>query len=139
MRVFIVEDSAALRERLSRIISSLQNVEVIGSADNARDSISKIREMKPDTVILDIRLNSSTGYDVLRSVKPQAQSPFVIVLTNYPFLPYRRKYIEAGADYFFDKSTELDHLVQTLRHLAKIARPPVSIFSQPMPFNTRNA
>jgi DNA-binding NarL/FixJ family response regulator len=117
MRVFIVEDSQALRERLNRTISSIPRIEVIGFADNARDALERIPKAKPDAVVLDIRLNESSGFEVLSVLKSQMPSPTVIVLTNYPYPQYRARYMQAGADYFFDKSTEIDQVVRVLQSL----------------------
>ena len=122
MRVFIVEDSTALRERLSRIVASIQGTQVVGFAPEANDAIVQIRQLKPDVVILDIRLQYSTGFQVLREVKnssASADTPTIIVLTNYPYPQYRKKYLDAGADYFFDKSTEIDQVLQVLKRLGK--------------------
>jgi DNA-binding NarL/FixJ family response regulator len=117
MRVFIVEDSDALRERLNRAISSLPHVEVIGSADNAMDAVAQIPKASPDVVILDIRLNQSSGFQVLRDLKTETTRPTIIVLTNYPYPQYRTRYLQAGADYFFDKSTGMDQVVHVLESL----------------------
>lgn len=117
MRVFIVEDSQALRERLSRTISSIPGVEVIGFADNAVDALERIPQGKPDVLVLDIRLRDSRGFDVLSSIKLQMPSPTVIVLTNFPYPQYRARYMQAGADYFFDKSTEIDQVVRVLQSM----------------------
>ncbi len=68
-------------------------------------------------VILDIRMSDGSGIDVLPEIKKGNQSPLVIVLTNYPYPQYRRKCIEAGADFFFDKSTEFDKVTEVLRHM----------------------
>lgn len=119
MKVYIVEDSAALRERLARIIASIPDVVVSGFATNAQEAVAQIREQKPDAVVLDIRLSASTGFDVLRVLHTLPGRPRVIVLTNYPYPQYRKKYIEAGADYFFDKSTEIDQVMQVLQSLAE--------------------
>lgn len=119
MRVFIVEDSEALRVRLSRTISSIPHVEVVGFADNAVDALERISKTKPDAIVLDIHLKSSTGYQVLHGLKAQMPSPTIIVLTNYPYPQYRARYLQAGADYFFDKSNEIDQVVTTLRTLQR--------------------
>jgi len=124
MKVFIVEDSEALRERLSRAISSIPHVEVIGFADNAPDALDRIAKANPNLVILDIRLNSSTGFEVLREIKARTPGPTAIVLTNYPYPQYRTRYLQAGADYFFDKSTELDQAVGVIQSLAHQVSPP---------------
>lgn len=118
MKVFIVEDSEALRERLSRTISSIPQVEVIGYADNAPEAMDRIAKAKPHLVILDVRLNASSGFEVLRELKANKTAPTAIVLTNYPYPQYRSRYLQAGADYFFDKSTELDQAVSVIQALA---------------------
>jgi DNA-binding NarL/FixJ family response regulator len=122
MRVFVVEDSVALRERLSRIILSLPNVDIVGHAEAAAPAIEEIQNLKPDTVVLDIRLKQGTGIEVLEAIKATRPSPSVIVLTNYPYPQYRQRCLDAGADYFFDKSWQIDEVVATLRELSRKSR-----------------
>lgn len=113
----MVENSGPIRERLTRVISGLRGVHVVGYAGSASEAISGIQEAKPDVVTLDILLDQGTGYDVLEKVKSPSAPPVVIVLTNFPYPQYRTKYIQGGADYFFDKSTELDSVVGVLKKL----------------------
>lgn len=113
----MVENSQALRDRLARILSALQGVRVVGYAGSAAEAIEGIQEAKPDVVTLDILLDKGTGYDVLEKIKTPSLSPIVIVLTNYPYPQYRAKYLQGGADYFFDKSTELDSVLGVLKTL----------------------
>ncbi len=117
MKVFIVENSASLQERLGRLLSDLGGVRIVGYAATASDAVEKIRETSPAVVILDIRLDQGTGFEVLEKVKLPRQGPIVIVLTNYPYPQYRDKCLGAGADYFFDKSTELDAVLGVLNTL----------------------
>jgi DNA-binding NarL/FixJ family response regulator len=117
MKVLIVENSPSLRERMERIFSGLRGVRVVGCAATAAEAAEKIRETEPDVITLDIRLDEGTGYDVLEEVKLLIQRPKVIVFTNYPDPRYRAKYLQAGADYFFDKSTELDSVLGVLNTL----------------------
>ena len=118
INVFIVEDSAILRERLDRTISDIPHVTIVGSADNASGAIEQLTDTQPDVIILDIHLRQSSGFQVLQQVKSHTHSPCVIVLTNYSYPQYRAKYMQAGADYFFDKSVEMDQMVQVIKTLA---------------------
>ena len=68
-------------------------------------------------MILDIRMPGGSGIDVLREIKKGNQPPLVMVLTNYPYPQYHRKYIDAGADFFFDKSTEFEKVTEVLKQL----------------------
>lgn len=123
MNVFIVENSKSLRDRLSVILSGLAGVQVVGHAATAVEAVEKIGETAPDVVILDIRLDEGTGYDVLEKIKGPDGHPVVLVLTNYPYPQYRAKYISAGADFFFDKSTELDSALDVLKNLGEKGPP----------------
>lgn len=117
MNVFVVEDSSLLRERLIRTLTSIKGVQVTGYADTAEEATQLIQKLAPDAVILDIRLRQGTGFQVLQAVKARGQPPVIIVLTNFAYPQYRKKYLDAGADYFFDKSNEFDQVVIVLNKI----------------------
>lgn len=114
MNLFIVENSNYLRERLTQLVSRRRDVQVIGHAGTARDAVEHIQRLKPDVVLLDIRLDQGNGLDVLKQLNVRGHSPVFIVLTNYAYPQYRERFMSSGADYFYDKSTELELMLQTL-------------------------
>ncbi len=120
MKVFIVDDSAFIRERLRIMVSELKEVEVIAQAKDPQEAIEGIQKLKPDVVILDIRMPGGSGIDVLKNIKKNRNPPQVIMLTNYPYPQYRKKCNDAGADYFLDKSTEFEKVTEILSSLAHI-------------------
>jgi len=117
MRVYVVDDSPLVRERLVALLSEIDGIDVIGTADNAEDGICGIAREKPDVAILDIRMPSGSGISVLEAVKKGDEPPTVIMLTNYPYPQYRKKCLETGADYFFDKSSEFHRVNEVLTGL----------------------
>jgi DNA-binding NarL/FixJ family response regulator len=119
MKVFIVDDSAVVRERLIGMLTELPEIEIAGQAKNAPDAIQSIRKLKPDITILDIRMPGGNGIEVLKEIKKDKPSPLIIILTNYPYPQYRKKCMEGGADYFFDKSTEFEKIIEVLKKLIK--------------------
>ena len=114
-KVFIVDDSPIVRERLVSMISELPAVQIIGQAGFAFEAIAAIEELKPDFVVLDISLPGGSGMEVLESIKGKTPAPRVIMLTNFAFEQYRRRCIQLGADYFFDKSNEFEKVMEILR------------------------
>jgi DNA-binding NarL/FixJ family response regulator len=92
-------------------------VEIVGHAGNVLDAIQGIRGAKPDVVILDIRMPGGSGIDVLESLKNDKPLPIVIMLSNYSDRPYRRRCLQSGARFFFDKSAEFHKVVEVLRGL----------------------
>jgi DNA-binding NarL/FixJ family response regulator len=120
MKVFLVDDSVIVLEKMTALISGLHGVEIAGQAMNARDAIQSIVQLKPDLVILDIRLNGGgNGMDVLKRIKKEIPPPIIIMLTNYPYPQYREKCRALGADYFFDKVTEIEKIYETFQQLLK--------------------
>ena len=117
MKIFIADDSALVRERLAALVSEVEDIELIGQTGDAHGAIEAIQRLRPDVVILDIRMPGGTGLQVLEAVKRREVAPVVIVLTAFPYPQYRKKCLEAGAEFFFDKATEFDHIAQVLAQL----------------------
>jgi DNA-binding NarL/FixJ family response regulator len=117
VKVFIVDDSEIVIERLKTMLSEVKEIEVIGKANNPFDAINGIRTLHPDAVILDLQMPGGSGIGVLLSIKRNSSAPVVLVLTNYPYPQYRKKCMEAGADFFFDKSTEFERVPEVLKQL----------------------
>jgi len=124
MKIFIVEDSKLVIERLTRLFSEHPGQEVVGTAGGAHKALRAIEASRPDVVILDLRLQGGTGWDVLRTLKARPVSPIVIMLTNFPSVFHRVKAKQFGADYFLDKSEEFEKLGEILSSLFPGSPPP---------------
>ena len=106
MKVVIAEDSLLVCARLVTMLAEFKQVEVVGHAQNGHDAILLIRTLKPDVVILDIQMARGSGIDVLEQSKKEQPSLVAIMLSNHSTPHHRAKCLEAGANFFFDKSTE---------------------------------
>lgn len=117
MRMFIVDDSEILRSRLVQVLSEIKGIEIVGEAGFVRDAVREIRKLNPDIAIIDLKMADGTGIDILTAMKKDNLATRFIVFTNYPYLQYRKKCLDAGADFFFYKATELDKLMELLKTL----------------------
>lgn len=122
MNVFVVDDSELMRQRLKRMLADVPDVHVIGEAGDVQGATDAILAQKPDVVLLDVELFNGSGIDVLRNLKKTELPPAVIVLTNFPYPQYRQACLDAGADFFFVKSSEFDHVVPALEQLLQQRR-----------------
>lgn len=122
MKVFLVDDALVIRQRLAKMLATVKGVQVIGEAEEADDAIQSVRRLRPDVVILDLQLLNGTGLDVLMDIKKDQPAPVVIVLTNFPYPMFRQKCLEAGADFFFDKSTEFQKISSVFLRLSQATR-----------------
>lgn len=121
LRVFLVEDSPVIRERLAESISALAHVAVVGTADSEGEAIGALQETACDAVVLDLQLKQGHGFNVLKAVRRPPERPrlTVIVLSNFSSSQYRDRSLELGADYFFDKAREYDRVCDVLEKLAR--------------------
>jgi len=119
MKVLIVDDSKIVCNGLRQMLSDIADVNVVGEAYNAGNAIKAILELKPDVVILDIRLPGKSGIEVLKDIRDKKLPIRVIMLTNYPYPQYRKKCEELGADYFIDKVTEIEKIKEVIEQLVK--------------------
>jgi DNA-binding NarL/FixJ family response regulator len=123
MRLFIVEDSSAVLERILRSIADVPNVSVVGSAMDVAHAIVGLDELHPDALILDLHLPGGSGLDVLRSVRPSNPDMQVLVFTNFAAEPYRRAAMDAGADEFIDKNADFPKVREILARWSAAPRP----------------
>jgi DNA-binding NarL/FixJ family response regulator len=112
IRLVIVEDSEPVRDRIKALVSTAEEIEVVGEAGDIDEAIDLIQRTRPDAVTLDLHLPGGNGLQVLQAIRDRLDSPKVIIVTNYPHL--KRKSMEAGADHFVDKSKEIENLLQLL-------------------------
>ena len=115
--VFIVDDVPSMRERLRELVAEVPGVEVVGDAGTKTDAIAGILAKQPSCVLLDYQLIGGTGVDVLRAVHARSPGTVFVVLTNHPDPQYRHACMQAGADHFFDKSTEFERVADVLRSI----------------------
>lgn len=117
MKILIVDDSESIRERLDLMVRRTEENAVVIQARNVYEGIEKALEFKPDITILDIKMPGGSGIDVLRELKNRGLETVVIMLTNYPYPQYREKCMKEGADYFFDKSTEFELVIEVMKEV----------------------
>ena len=122
IKVFIADDSLIVREHLVTMLEELAGIEVVGQAENVAEAISAIWKLQPDVVILDILMPGGSGIKVLQNIKQAGAGPMVIILTNYPYPVFRQKCLQAGADFFLDKSTEFDQIPELFERFRRGGR-----------------
>lgn len=120
LKTYIVEDSPVIRENLIGTLEELGPVEVVGTAEDEATAVQwmKLPGSDFDLMIVDIFLKAGSGLGVLRATNALAQHHTTVVLSNYATEDMRRKCLELGADRVFDKSHEIDALIQYCSRLA---------------------
>ncbi|HSD99671.1 MAG TPA: response regulator transcription factor [Burkholderiales bacterium] len=119
MKVYVVEDSAVVRERLLEMIREIEDVEVVGEAETFDAAVRGILDSRPDVAVLDIKLadDGGSGIDVLAEVKKRLPAMRAIVLSNYATPQHMKASADAGAEYFLDKSAEFERISGILEQM----------------------
>lgn len=121
LRVYLVEDSPAILERLEALLATVDGARTVGHASGASEAIQDILAEHPDLVVLDLKLAEGSGFDVLRAVHGAAPGIDVYMLTNFASEPYRRLAERLGARNLFDKTTEFERVREVI--LERAAQP----------------
>jgi DNA-binding NarL/FixJ family response regulator len=120
LETFIVEDSPVIRDNLIATLEELAPIKVVGTAEDEATALEWLGQAgsRIDLVIIDIFLKHGSGLGVLRQVTGLPRGAKLVVLTNYATPDMRQKCLELGADRVFDKSDEIDGLIQYCGRLA---------------------
>ena len=126
VKTFLVEDSPVIRDKLILALEEMAEIQVVGSAPDEVEALNWLMKSQSqgegsracDLVIIDIFLRQGSGLGVLRALADSGLSMRRVVLTNYATADMRRRCRELGADRVFDKSHELDALIDYCGQLA---------------------
>lgn len=116
-RILIVDDAAVVRDRLKQLLAGIQGAEIIAESGQPERGTALVRKLKPDVVVIDVQLRNGRGIELVQEMRRIRTAPRIIVLTNDSYPEIRNRCLAAGADYFFDKSTEYEDMVELLSTL----------------------
>ncbi|MFJ4445349.1 response regulator [Pseudomonas sp. NPDC089422] len=116
--VLIVDDHAIVRFSL-RILLERERFRIVGEVDNGSEVAQKVRELRPDVVLLDIGLPGLDGMEVIKRLQQQEPAPKIMVLTGQATDLYVRRCLDAGIGAFVTKGEDLEAVVFALKALIK--------------------
>ena len=119
LHVLIADDSRVVRQHLIDLLGEIDEVEVVGEAENSHEAVQAAAAHRPEVVVLDIQMPGGSGIGALVRIKELLPETHVIMLTNHADALYRRKCLGEGASHFFDKSTQFAEVGKAVRSLAQ--------------------
>jgi DNA-binding NarL/FixJ family response regulator len=117
-RVLIVDDEALVRAGLRMILESADDLEIVGEIDDGADAVSAVTTLRPDVVLMDIRMPRLDGLAATTAVRALDAAPAVLVLTTFDLDDYVFRALQAGAAGFLLKDTPPRELVEAVRVVA---------------------
>jgi two-component system NarL family response regulator len=117
-RVLLVEDHRMVREALSEVLARMPDIEVVGEAGNAHDALSQAAQLKPDVVVLDIRLPDLNGIEVAARLRDAGSGAKVVALSAFADKRFVTAMLRSGASAYVAKSAAGTELVRAIRAVA---------------------
>ena len=117
IRVLSIDDHPLFREGIAAIINSQSDMVLVGAAANGHEGIDAFRALKPDVVLLDLRLPDLGGIDVLSAIRAEFSSARMIILTTFERDVEIQRALKAGAQGYLLKSMPPKQMLETIRQV----------------------
>jgi DNA-binding NarL/FixJ family response regulator len=118
VKVMLVDDDALVRAGLALILGGAPDLEVVAQASDGADAVVRAREVRPDVVLMDIRMPIMNGLDATERLMAEPQPPEVVVLTTFDADDHVVRALAAGASGFLLKDTPPEQIVEAVRRVA---------------------
>lgn len=119
IRLALAEDHKIVRWAIREALSTAEDLEIVGEAGTAAETLAMLRDVKPDVLVLDLTLPDRSGIDVLNEMRQLETAPLVVVLTWHTEPSYAARAIAAGAHGYVSKSAQPEELLRAIRAVAR--------------------
>ena len=119
IRILIVDDHTVVRDGLSAMLGREDDIEVVGEAQNGLEGVEKAVLLKPDVVLMDLRMPEIDGVEAMRRIREQQPEINFLVLTTFDTDEYIYDAIEAGAKGFLLKDASREELFKAVRAVSR--------------------
>ena len=118
IRVVVADDQGMVRTGFSILLNAQPDIEVVGEAVNGREAITRVAELRPDVILMDVRMPVLDGLQATRQIAAVDDAPRVLVLTTFDLDDYVYEALRAGASGFLLKDASAGELAEAVRVVA---------------------
>ena len=119
IRILLVDDHAMFRAGIKALIEAEERMEVVGEASSGDEAVDRVRELKPDIVVMDLAMPNSNGLEATRRISALELNTSVLVLTVHAEEEYLVPVVEAGASGYLTKTSADTDLLEAIRVVAR--------------------
>lgn len=116
--IVIADDHPVVRKGLMEILKGSPDLEVVGEAADAQEVLERLKELKPELLLLDLSMPGATGLELLKDVRQGYPDMSVLVISIHPEDQYAIRVLKAGAAGYIEKDSAPDILVEAIRAVA---------------------
>ncbi len=117
IKVLIVDDHQVVREGLSAVLRTKEDVQVVGEVRNGQEAVEKARELKPDVILMDISMPVMDGVEATRIIKNENPEIGVVVLTMHEEEEFIFELVKAGATGYLLKDSDSSQILKAIRSI----------------------
>jgi DNA-binding NarL/FixJ family response regulator len=118
IRVVVADDQGMVRTGFSILLNAQPDIEVVGEAVNGQEAITRVAELRPDVILMDVRMPVMDGLQATRQIATGDGAPRVLVLTTFDLDDYVYEALRAGASGFLLKDASAGELAEAVRVVA---------------------
>jgi len=118
IRVFIADDQALVRGGFRMILDAQPDMEVVGEAQDGKEALRAVAELRPDVILMDIRMPEMDGLETTRRIVIDENAPRVLMLTTFDMNEYVYEAMKSGASGFLLKDVKPEQLADAVRTVA---------------------
>ena len=118
INVMLVDDHGLVRNGIKRILDDVDGIAVVAEAENGEQAITRVREQRPDVILMDIGLPDKSGIEATRDIKAEFPEVAIVALTIHEDEEYFFKMLEAGASGYVPKRAAPEELLTAIRAAA---------------------
>jgi DNA-binding NarL/FixJ family response regulator len=114
-RIVIAEDHTILREGLRALISSQEDLEVVGEAGDGREAVRQVEGLTPDLILMDLSMPKMNGVEAIREIRKRIPQTRILALTVHKTEEFILEVLQAGADGYIPKDASSNELMMAIR------------------------
>jgi len=118
IRVLVADDQGMVRSGFSTLLNAQPDIEVIGEAVNGQDAVARAVELRPDVILMDVRMPVLDGLQATRQITGMDDPPRILILTTFDLDDYVFEALRAGASGFLLKDASAGELAEAVRVVA---------------------
>jgi DNA-binding NarL/FixJ family response regulator len=118
IRVVIVDDHIIVRVGLKTLLDGHPRIQIVGEADTVKSAVEETLRLKPDLVLLDVRLPDGDGFDACDKIQKDCPETRVLILTSFADDQTILNALDAGADGYLLKEIDSDALIRAIEKVA---------------------
>lgn len=116
IKVLVVDDHDLVRAGIIRMLADVDGIQVIGQADSGENGLKPVRELKPDVVLMDVKMPGIGGLEATRKLLRSHPEVKVIAVTACEEDPFPTRLLQAGASGYLTKGADIQEMITAIRH-----------------------